>query len=197
MFQVRSFRARIPFYFLLLPLLVCSIPLSAQESGAEKEKDKAEKSGSVRKLIDVKGSVRCAKPDPSYSIEVPDRPGHALKLAKRKCTWTEPMVIMGARSKDGIAVEFPEQMEGTLHTHGFEVDTYGNGEKITWQSRGTVEGERGPAEANGRWSLMRGTGKFKGIKGGGSYEGKLAADDVMTLEFEGVYDPSEMEAEKK
>ncbi|MGA3197234.1 MAG: hypothetical protein ABSD39_19735, partial [Terriglobales bacterium] len=127
MFQVRSFRARIPFYFLLLPLLVCSIPLSAQESGAEKEKDKAEKSGSVRKLIDVKGSVRCAKPDPSYSIEVPDRPGHALKLAKRKCTWTEPMVIMGARSKDGIAVEFPEQMEGTLHTHGFEVDTYGNG----------------------------------------------------------------------
>jgi hypothetical protein len=60
-----------------------------------------------------------------------------------------------------------------------------------------VEGERGPAEANGRWSLMRGTGKFKGIKGGGSYEGKLAADDVLTLEFEGVYDPSEMEAEKK
>ncbi len=195
MFQVRSFRARIPYYFLLLPLLVSSVCVRAQES--EKEKDKAEKNASGRKLVDVKGSVRCAKPDPSYAIEVPDRPGHALKLAKRKCTWAEPMVIMGARSKDGIAVEFPEQMEGTLHTHGFEVDTYDTGEKITWQSRGTVEGEKGPAEAKGRWSMMRGTGKFKGIKGGGSYEGKLGADDVLILEFEGVYDPSEMEAEKK
>lgn len=44
---------------------------------------------------------------------------------------------------------------------------------------------------------MRGTGKFKGIKGGGTYEGKLEADDVLTLEFEGVYDPSEMAGEKK
>jgi hypothetical protein len=60
-----------------------------------------------------------------------------------------------------------------------------------------VQGEKGPAESRGRWSLMRGTGKFKGIKGGGSYEGKLAADDVLTLELEGVYDPSEMVGEKK
>jgi hypothetical protein len=44
---------------------------------------------------------------------------------------------------------------------------------------------------------MRGTGKFKGIKGGGSYEGRLEAGDVLTLEFEGVYDPSEMVGEKK
>ena len=44
---------------------------------------------------------------------------------------------------------------------------------------------------------MRGTGKFKGIKGGGTYEGKLEAEDVLTVEFEGVYDPSEMVAEKK
>jgi len=84
-----------------------------------------------------------------------------------------------------------------LHAHGFEVDTYDNGEKVTWQSRGTVFGEKGPAKSTGRWSLMRGTGKFKGIKGGGTYEGKLEADDVLTLEFEGVYDPSEMVGEKK
>jgi hypothetical protein len=44
---------------------------------------------------------------------------------------------------------------------------------------------------------MRGTGRFKGIKGGGSYEGKLAADGVLVLELEGVYDPSDMVGEKK
>ena len=198
MFEARKFRSltQLP---LLLWLLIAS-SLVAQESPAEKEKEREKAAGKnavASKLINVKGSVRCDKPDPAYAIEVPDRPAHALRLAKRKCTWTEPMVVRGARSKDGIAIEFPEQMEGALHTHGFEVDSYDNGEKLTWQSRGTVDGEKGPADAKGRWSLMRGTGKFKGIKGGGSYEGKLGADDVLTLEFEGVYDPSDMGAEKK
>jgi len=88
-------------------------------------------------------------------------------------------------------------MEGALHTHGFEVDTLDNGEKLTWQSMGQVLPEKGPATAKGRWSLMRGTGKFKGIKGGGTYEGKLEADEVLTLALEGVYDPSEIVGEKK
>jgi len=62
---------------------------------------------------------------------------------------------------------------------------------------GQVLGIKGPATSKGRWSLMRGTGKFKGVKGGGTYEGKLDADDVLTLEFEGVYDPSELVGAKK
>jgi len=198
MFDVRKFRPGPHLPYLLLFLFALSVLATAQDEDKSKEKEskKAEASGGG-KFVKVEGKVRCDKPDPAYSIEVPDRPGHALLLAKRKCTWTEPMVVMGAKSKDGVAVEFPEKMEGTLHAHGFEVDTFDNGEKVTWQSMGTVYGEKGPATSKGRWSLMRGTGKFKGIKGGGSYEGKLEADDVLTLEFEGVYDPSEMVGEKK
>src|SRR5271157_3020784 len=198
MFDVRKLRPGPHLPYLLLFLFALSVLATAQDEDKSKEKEskKAEASGGG-KFVKVEGKVRCDKPDPAYSIEVPDRPGHALLLAKRKCTWTEPMVVMGAKSKDGVAVEFPEKMEGTLHAHGFEVDTFDNGEKVTWQSMGTVYGEKGPATSKGRWSLMRGTGKFKGIKGGGSYEGKLEADDVLTLEFEGVYDPSEMVGEKK
>jgi hypothetical protein len=62
---------------------------------------------------------------------------------------------------------------------------------------GQVLAEKGPATATGRSSLLRGTGKFKGIKGGGSYEEKLDADDVLVFEREGVFDPSEMIGEKK
>jgi hypothetical protein len=193
MLTTKGFRPRLPHGVVLLILVATSLFLAGQERSNEKE---AAKTGSS-KFVNVTGSVRCDKPDPSYSIEVPDRPGHALRLARRQCTWTAPMNVMGAMSKDGIAVEFPEQMEGQLHSHGFEVDTYDNGEKLTWQSMGTVSGERGPAAVKGRWSLMRGTGKFKGIKGGGTYEGKLAADNVLTLEFEGVYDPSEIAVEQK
>ncbi len=198
MFDARKFRPSPHLSYLLLFLFALSVLATAQDEDKSKEKEskKVEASGGGN-FVKVEGKVRCDKPDPAYSIEVPDRPGHALLLAKRKCTWTEPMVVMGAKSKDGVAVEFPEKMEGALHAHGFEVDTFDNGEKVTWQSMGTVYGEKGPATSKGRWSLMRGTGKFKGIKGGGSYEGKLEADDVLTLEFEGVYDPSEMAGEKK
>lgn len=106
-------------------------------------------------------------------------------------------MILGAKTQDGVSVSFAEKSEGMLHSNGFETDTLNNGEKLTWKSMGQVLAERGPATATGRWSLMRGTGKFKGIKGGGSYEEKLEADDVLVLELEGVYDPSEMAIEKK
>jgi hypothetical protein len=44
---------------------------------------------------------------------------------------------------------------------------------------------------------MRGTGKFKGIKGGGTYQGKLEADGGLTLNLEGDYLPTEMVGGKK
>jgi hypothetical protein len=198
MFDVRNFRRRPQIYlFLLLSLIAFSGLSAAQDKDRNKDdKEKESKKGNPN-FVKVEGKVRCDKPDPAYSIEVPDRPGHALMIARRKCTWTEPMLILGAKTKDGIAVGFSERKEGTLSVHGFETDTLDNGEKLTWQSMGQVLAEKGPATATGRWSLMRGTGKFKGIKGGGSYEEKLDADDVLVLEMEGVYDPSEMVGDKK
>jgi hypothetical protein len=199
MFDVRNFRRRpqIYLFFLLLSLIAFSGLSAAQDKDRNKDdKEKESKKGNPN-FVKVEGKVRCDKPDPAYSIEVPDRPGHALMIARRKCTWTEPMLILGAKTKDGIAVGFSERKEGTLSVHGFETDTLDNGEKLTWQSMGQVLAEKGPATATGRWSLMRGTGKFKGIKGGGSYEEKLDADDVLVLEMEGVYDPSEMVGDKK
>ncbi|MGB8012599.1 MAG: hypothetical protein WCF68_13365 [Terriglobales bacterium] len=202
MLVVRTFR---PFplpNFLFLLLVALSILASAQDK--DKDKDQDDKSRAPKKenargsnFVNVTGKVRCEKSEPGYSIAVPDRPGHALMLSKRECMWTEPLVIAGAKTKDGEAVSFIEKMEGTLHIHGFETDTLDNGEKITWQSMGQVLAEKGPVESKGRWSLMRGTGKLKGIKGGGTYEGKLEADDVLTLEFEGMYDPTEMAGQKR
>jgi len=197
MFDVRKLRSYIPFYLISVFLMSLSISVLAQDKD-EKDKDKGKDSKkSAINYIKLGGKVRCEKPEPSHSIEVPDRPGHVLWLAKRKCSWTEPMELMGAKSKDGIAVTFSEQMEGSLHEHGFEVDSFDNGEKLTMQTIGQVQGEKGPATSKGRWSLMRGTGTFHLIKGGGTYEGKLEADGALTLEFEGVYDPSEMTGQKK
>ena len=196
MFDVRKFRPRPHLHCLVLFLFAISILATAQDKDKDKGKE-SKKADAGGNFVKVEGKVRCDKPDPVYAIEVPDRPGHSLMISKRKCTWTEPLVVLGAKAKDGVAVSFTEIMEGTLHIHGFETDTLDNGEKLSWKTMGQVLAEKGPVDTKGRWSLMRGTGKFKGIKGGGTYEGKLEADDVLVLELEGVYDPSEMVGEKK
>ena len=188
------FLPRLMLFFLMLSIVVPAQDKKKEDKGKESKRAGASGGGN---FVKVKGKVRCDKPDPLHLIEVPDRPGHALELAKRKCTWTEPMTISGANTKDGVTVSFTEKMESTLHVHSFEVDTLDNGEKLTMQSQGQVLAEKGPVRSKGRWSYMRGTGKFKGIKGGGTYEAELDADDALTLELEGVYDPSDMEVEKK
>jgi hypothetical protein len=195
MFDVRTYQLRPRILYLFSLLVALSILTTAQDKDKD-DKEKESKKGNPN-FVKVEGKVRCEKPDPAYSIDVPDRPGHALMISRRKCTWTEPMLIMGAKTKDGVAVGYSEKSEGMLHVSGFETDTMDNGEKLTWKSMGQVLAEKGPATATGRWSLMRGTGKLKGIKGGGSYDEKLDADDVLVLELEGVYDPSEVVGEKK
>jgi hypothetical protein len=194
MFEVRKTRGHIQLPCMLLFVIAFSIALSAQESAKEREREKEKsKEGTAKSsFVDIKGTLRCDKPSPSYSIDVPDREEHSLIVEKRSCTWTEPMVILATKTKDGVWVTFIERMEGRLHPHSFETDTLEGGEKITMQTMGQVTADKGPATTKGRFNFMRGTGKFKGIKGGGTYEGNVDADDVLTLKLEGVYEPAAM-----
>jgi hypothetical protein len=201
MFHVSKFQQPRRLPILLLFVIAFSILLAGQESAHEKEKEKekaaGKKSAASPELVNIKGSLRCDKPDPNYKIDVPDRPGHSLIISHRKCTWTEPLVILGAKTKEGVWDVFAERMEGSLRPHSYEVDTLDDGEKIAMQTMGQVDADKGSTTTKGRFSFTRGTGKFKGIKGGGTYEGKVDADDVMTLELEGVYEPAEMAGGKK
>jgi hypothetical protein len=64
-----------------------------------------------------------------------------------------------------------------------------NGDKIYVRFQGndtTVEGK--PATTEGTWSYTSGTGKFKGIKGKGTYKGKADASGTMASDVEGEYE---------
>ncbi len=190
---VKMLQSRAPLLFLLILSIAFSVSLTAQESAKEEEREKEKgKEGEKSSFVEIKGTVRCDKPAPSYSLDVPDREGHSLIIEQRNCRWTEPLVILGMKTKEGVWVGFMERMEGRLHPHSFETDTLEGGEKITMQTTGQVAADKGPTTAKGRFSFMRGTGKFKGIKGGGTYEGDIDANDVLTIKLEGVYDPAVM-----
>ena len=67
-----------------------------------------------------------------------------------------------------------------------------NGEKAYYRYQGTTVVKDGAPQAQeGTWNLIRGTGKLKGAKGKGTYNGKAGSDGTMTYEVEGEYELAE------
>ena len=135
------------------------------------------------------GTIRCAKPDPSYMIPVGDHPGHAYALAKVACTWTKPMAIGDIATKEGADVVAMEIHGERATDNGTHMSTMSNGDKIFVQFHGTtmLDKDGKPQSQNGHWSYTGGTGKLTGIKGKGTYSGKANADGSMTSDIEGDY----------
>ena len=136
----------------------------------------------------VSGTIHCNKPDPQYGIEIGDRPGHGFGIDKTACTWTKPMEIAGIQSKDGYDVGFGESSGNKANGRGYHVSTMTNGDKVYVRFQGTDTLKDGaPQSSQGTWSYTGGTGKFKGIKGKGTYKGTFGADGGVTYEVEGEY----------
>ena len=128
----------------------------------------------------ISGTDQCAKPDPQYVIQVGDRPNHAFSISQSKCTWSKPMEIAGVQSKEGLSTAFTEANEGKHRTPaGYYTETMANGDKAYFRYRGIGD--------DGTWTLVRGTGKLKGIKGKGTYKGKVNPNGSITYEIEGEY----------
>jgi hypothetical protein len=136
----------------------------------------------------ISGTNHCAKPDPQTMVQVGDRPNHAYSLGQSKCAWTKPWEIAGIAGKEGVATFSGEITGNTFRFHAYYVDEMANGDKAYYRYQGTATMKDGmPQTEEGSWTLIRGTGKLKGITGKGTYKGKADADGTMTYEVEGEY----------
>lgn len=132
----------------------------------------------------ISGTAHCNKPDIQQKADISDHPGHMLMLTQAKCTWSKPLDVDGVQSKDGedSGVNDMHGMAGT--GHGYYIDTMANGDKtfVRWQGKQSADGA-----AEGTWKYVGGTGKFKGLKGGGTYKGKGQQDGSVDFDVEGEY----------
>jgi len=115
-------------------------------------------------------------------------PNHAFSVGQIKCAWTKPWKIAGIAGKEGIGT-FSGEVEGNKSRfHAYYVDTMENGDKAHYRYQGTATLKDGaPQSEEGTWTLVRGTGKLKGLTGKGTYKGTVGADGTMTYEVEGEY----------
>jgi hypothetical protein len=136
----------------------------------------------------ISGTVKCGAPDQMQKMDIGDKPGHAYAISQGKCTWTKPMTIEGIQTKEDVGTNNEEITTTRARSRGYVLGTMSNGDKFTVRTDGTDALKDGkPQSTSGTWSFVSGTGKMKGIKGGGKFKGKPEADGSMVIEVEGEY----------
>ncbi|HEY6971971.1 MAG TPA: hypothetical protein VJA94_22360 [Candidatus Angelobacter sp.] len=136
----------------------------------------------------ISGTVKCGKPDQFQKVDVGDKPGHALAISQGKCTWTKPVNIGGAQTKDDVGTDSLDITPSGAEAHGYVVGTLTSGDKIYVHTQGKDTNKDGKLESTtGTWSFTGGSGKAEGIKGGGTFTGKPDADGNVIIEVKGQY----------
>jgi hypothetical protein len=135
------------------------------------------------------GTIQCAKADPMNMVDVGDMPGHMMMVGKVACTWTKPMEIGASATKDGVSVSTGEAHGMKSADNGTHWSTMADGDKIYVHFHGstTMDKDGKPQTSSGHWKYTGGSGKLKGITGGGTYSGKANADGSMTYDITGDY----------
>ena len=136
----------------------------------------------------ISGTLSCAKPDPEYTVDIGDRPGHVFVLAKSACSWTRPMQIEGVNTKDSRDVNVVDVDDAVSNSNGYDVSNMANGDKVFIHFSGTDRSLKdGKPLSTGTWRYIGGTGKFKGIMGKGTYKGTPDASGNYVSEVDGEY----------
>lgn len=145
----------------------------------------------------ISGTMQCNKPEPEYSVEVGDWPGHVMLLVKQPCAWNGPD-IGGEKTKEHVVVGSVDKTSTRIAASGTGVATMESGDKTFSTFHGTASVKAGkPGDEHGTWSFTGGTGKFKGIKGKGTYKTTFNADGTATVELEGEYELAQAKATTK
>lgn len=133
------------------------------------------------------GKLQCDKPEQQLAVPVGDAPGHVLMLAHNKCTWSEGD-LGGAKMESGEDT-FGSEVHGNVSSeHGYSVVTVAGGDKAFVRVEGkTNMKDQKPSDGKGTWSFAGGTGKLKGLKGKGTYEGTFNAEGLPSWTVEGEY----------
>lgn len=128
-----------------------------------------------------------AHPDDVTVVEVGDRPGHTVTLARVRGL----AFLDSGEVAEVLATETIDDVQGSGTYEGYEVLTFEDGSTIVSRFEGvsTVTEDGRYIDFQGTHEYIRGTGRFAGISGEGTHEGRnhLAAGVGFYFDFELTY----------
>ncbi len=135
----------------------------------------------------ISGELQC-KAEPPAPVAIPDKPNHAYAVVTATCTWSKPFDMGGSPAKDGKETISSEIWGDKASDRGYFAGTMASGDTYTVKFAGTSRSKDGkPVGNEGTWSFTGGTGKLKGLKGGGKYKSTAGADGTVTSQIDGEY----------
>jgi hypothetical protein len=136
----------------------------------------------------ITGAQLCQQPDTVGTTDPGDKPGHTMQLVKDACTWTTPLEMAGAKSKDGTSFSFSDVTATHLTNNGTYVAEMDNGDKfyVSFHESATMKDGK-PVNSKGTWTFTGGTGKLKGLTGKGTHSVTVNADGTSTVTVDGDY----------
>jgi hypothetical protein len=145
--------------------------------------------GSVAGAQAVNATWKCAPLGTPTALAVGDVPGHMFVLEQLKCTALSGS-IGGVKEKEGVATEFADATGNNSKGHGEFVETLSSGDKLHYTYTTTGVSKDGKmVEGANKWTVVGGTGKFKGAKGSGTCKGTPNPDGSSTFGCTGNITP--------
>ncbi|HXL86211.1 MAG TPA: hypothetical protein VN927_03335 [Gemmatimonadaceae bacterium] len=161
---------------ILVPALLCGIAITA---GAQTK---------------ISSKLTCAKPSVR---ETGGEGAQMITFQKAECTWTTPLTIGGSKPGRTVDASIADIAGSTGRAHGYSTSVFDNGDSTFVRFEGTTQAKKdGSSTDKGTWRYVRGTGKFKGISGSGTFKGGGAADGSSWADVTGHYSLGKGKAKK-
>ena len=161
---------------ILVPVLLCGMAVIA---GAQTK---------------ISGKLTCAKPSVR---ETGGEGGQMIMFQKANCTWTTPFTIDGSKPGRTLNASVGDMTGGTGRSHGYSSSVLDNGDSTFVRFEGASQMKKDRSGTiKGTWRYVRGTGKFTGISGSGTYKGEAAADGSAWADVSGHYSLAKAKAKK-
>jgi hypothetical protein len=161
---------------ILVPALLCGI---AAIAGAQSK---------------ISGKLTCAKPSVS---QMGGDGAQMIMFQKSNCTWAAPFTIDGSKAGPTVDVSIGDMTGSMARNHGYSTTVMDNGDTTIVRYEGAMQMKKDRSGSlKGTWRFVRGTGKFRGISGSGSYKGEGAADGSAWADISGHYSLGKGKAKK-
>ena len=142
----------------------------------------------------IKGKLTCSKPNVN---EMAGEGAQMIMFQKTNCSWATPFMIDGSKPGRTMNASIGEMMGSMGKGHGYSTSVMDNGDSTFVRFEGTMQTKKDGSGSNkGTWRYVRGTGKFKGISGSGTYKGEASADGSSWADVNGHYSLGKGKAKK-
>jgi hypothetical protein len=136
-------------------------------------------------MPDISGSFS-GKAGVQTAVSLTDTPGHEIQVAE----------IRGSqRSTDenwnGAGLTYwgvADIVNGNGIQKGYYVNERADGDRDCGTFEGKVTTAQGQTTIEGTWQTVTGTGKFTGVKAGGTYKGRMTSPTDIEMTWDGHYE---------